>query len=263
MFFPQAMTEIEMIVPSRDLLEVTKMLGGRGVFHQADSAYLSAAKESGKDNVWQEKAAGYAGMERRIQAIMTVLQIDEGRPPKGEFESMVETDSIRPLVEEIERDVKQFTEQLSAEHKKQEQLEATIRQLEPVADIDLDISKIGQSRYLFSILGIMPVANMERLQTSLSRLPFVFLPLRQDQREAVVWLAGMCTNADILERAARSAYLNPLSLPEGYAGTPAEVIKTLKKDVEASQKATSEVKKLIIGTSGIQVLPQQNESLSL
>jgi V/A-type H+-transporting ATPase subunit I len=245
MFFPQAMTEIEMIVPARDLLAVTKMLGGRGVFHQADSAYLSASKDSGKDNSWQEKASGYAALERRIQAIMAALEIDEGKPPKGEFEAMVEIDSARPLVDEIEKDVKKYTEQLSGEHKKQEQLDATIRQLEPVADIDLDISQLSESRYLFSILGMMPVANMERLQTSLSRLPFVFLPLRQDQHEAVVWLAGMCSNADILERAARSAYINPLVLPEGYQGTPAEVIKTLKKDGEASQKAAGELKKAL------------------
>ena len=35
------------------------------------------------------------------------------------------------------------------------------------------------------------------------------------------------SNADILDRAARSAYLNPLELPENHEGTPAEVIKTL------------------------------------
>ncbi len=245
MFFPQEMTEIEMIVPAKDMLAVTKMLGGRGIFHQADSAYLSAARESGKDTSWQEKAAAYAGLERRIQAILTALEIDEGHPPKGEFEGMVDVDTARPLVDEIEKEVKQSTDQLSAEHKKQEQLEATIHQLEPVGDIDLDISQLRQSRYLFSILGSMPAANIDRLQTSLSRLPFVFLPLRQDPRNSVVWLAGMQSNADILERAARSAYLNPLSLPEGYKGTPAEVIKTLKRDIDASQKLVGELKKTL------------------
>ena len=40
MFFPEAMTEIELIAPSKDLLAVTKVLGNHGVFHQIDSTYL-------------------------------------------------------------------------------------------------------------------------------------------------------------------------------------------------------------------------------
>ena len=36
MFYPRAMTEIELIVPSRDLLAVTKTLSSYGVFHQAE-----------------------------------------------------------------------------------------------------------------------------------------------------------------------------------------------------------------------------------
>ena len=40
MFFPREMTEVELIIPSKDLVAVTKVLSGRGVFHQVDSAYL-------------------------------------------------------------------------------------------------------------------------------------------------------------------------------------------------------------------------------
>ena len=40
MFFPEAMTEVELIVPSKDLLAVTEVLGKQRVFHQIDSTYL-------------------------------------------------------------------------------------------------------------------------------------------------------------------------------------------------------------------------------
>jgi hypothetical protein len=39
MFFPKPMSEVELIVPSKDLLAVTKALSGYGVFHQTDSNY--------------------------------------------------------------------------------------------------------------------------------------------------------------------------------------------------------------------------------
>ena len=89
---------------------------------------------------------------------------------------------------------------------------------------------------------MMPVENMERLQTSLSRVPYVFLPLSQDDKRAVVWLVGARKNADVLERAARSAYLNPLVLPDNYQGTPAEIIAQLRKEIQNAHQEIAELK---------------------
>ncbi|MDO8755195.1 MAG: hypothetical protein Q7J80_14960, partial [Anaerolineales bacterium] len=214
MFFPKAMTEIELIVPSKDLLGVTRILSSYGVFHQTDSNYAGVA--SGSASTWQEQAAAYSMLERRVQAVMQALNIDEGQPPSSDFDALVEIEKMRPDVEQIEEDVKQVTDQLTTERKRLELLESTLRQLEPVADIDIDISSLRNSRYLYSVIGVMPSANMERLQTSLARVPNVFLTLRSDSSKPVVWLAGTKANADVLERAARSAYLDPLSLPDGY-----------------------------------------------
>ncbi len=68
MLFPREMTEIELIVPSKDLLAVTKVLSGYGVFHQTDSSYPGVA--SGSANTWQETASQYSALERRIQVVM-------------------------------------------------------------------------------------------------------------------------------------------------------------------------------------------------
>lgn len=236
MFYPQAMTEIELIVPAKDLLAVTKVLSGRGTFQQVDSSYLSPELKSTSANPWQEKASSYTGLERRIQNIIQALSMEEGNPPKSEFEALAQVENVGPVVDQIEQEVKKITELAAEEHKKVEQLQSILNQLEPVADIDLDISALRNPHFLFSMLGSMPVANMERMQTSLSRVPFVFLPLRQDNQNAVVWLVGAKNNADILERAARSAYLNPLILPDAYQGTPAAIIKSLKKNIDDSQK---------------------------
>lgn len=238
MFFPKEMMEIELIVPAKDLLAVTKVLSGHGVFHQADSSYPSL----GSGNTWQESAAGYAGLERRIQVIMQTLSIDEGQPQANkEFETMGDLDVIRSAVEGMEDEVKQATDQRIAEKKRLEQLESTLHQLQPVADIDLDISSMRNSRYLFSMLGQIPAANVERLQTSLARVPNVFLTLRSDISKPVVWLAGTQANADVLERAARSAYLSPLTLPEEYQGTPAKIIAALQITIESTNRKIADL----------------------
>jgi V/A-type H+/Na+-transporting ATPase subunit I len=239
MLFPREMTEIELIVPSKDLLAVTKVLSGYGVFHQTDSSYPGVA--SGSANTWQDTASQYSALERRIQVVMQTLGIDEGAPPKSSSEGMVELDQLRPTVERIEEQVRQITDELNENSKRVEQLESTLHQLEPVEDIDLDISSLRNSQYMFSMLGLLPSANMDRLQTSLARVPHVLLPLRNDPGKNVVWLAGTKSNADILERAARSAYLDPLSLPTEYQGTPGNIIKSLRNTIEAAQRRINEL----------------------
>ena len=47
MFYPQEMTEIELIVPAKDIVAVTKVLGGRGFLQQTDSNYLSSEIKQG------------------------------------------------------------------------------------------------------------------------------------------------------------------------------------------------------------------------
>ncbi len=236
MFFPQEMTELELVVPDKDLLAVTKILAGQGVFHQVDASYLgSQAGADGADS-WRERAAAYSVLERQIILIMQALNMEEGSPPAGEQAALVEVASVRPLTEKIDQDVKRANDELAAAEKKLGQLQNYLRQLEPIADVDLDMQLLYQPRYLHSTLGTVPVANLERLETSLGRVPFVLMTLQKDRDTAVVWLTGTQRNADILDRAARSAYLNPFDLSDVHQGTPSEIIKALTATVENTQQ---------------------------
>ena len=91
MFFPKEMTELELIIPAKDLLAVTRVLSGHGVFHQTDSNYPGSG--SGSTSTWTEKAAAYASLERRIQIVMQALSVDEGQPPTSGYDAMVEVEN--------------------------------------------------------------------------------------------------------------------------------------------------------------------------
>ena len=239
MFFPEPMTEVEFIVPSKDLLAVTKVLGNRGVFHQIDSTYLGL--ENLGPNTWQEKAAAYSTLERRIQTLMQNLNLKEEFSGKADFDTVAELERLQAAVDRVEADVKQTSDQLSEEKKKLEQLESQLHQLEPIADANVDVGALRQSHYLYSVLGILPAENVSRLQTSLSRVPHAFFTLREDPKRPVVWVLGPRTNSDVIERAVRSAYLNPLTLPEEFQGTPAQINEALRKGIEASKQKISEL----------------------
>ncbi|HUE99980.1 MAG TPA: V-type ATPase 116kDa subunit family protein [Anaerolineales bacterium] len=239
MFFPKEMTEVELIVPSKDLLAVAKVLSGHGVFHQVDSTYLGL--ENLGPSTWQEKAASFSTMERRIQTILQTMNLSEDSSGPHDFESMVDLEAIRPAVERIEEEVKGTNDQLNVEKKRLEQLESQLHQLEPIADVDVEVSGLRNSNFLHSTLGIIPAANVGRLETSLSRVPHVFFTLREDSQKPVVWLLGPRSNSDIIDRAAKSAYLDPLTLPEEFEGTPAEITAAIRKAIDASKQKISDL----------------------
>jgi V/A-type H+-transporting ATPase subunit I len=237
MLFPKQMSEIELIVPSKDLVAVTRALSGYGVFHQVDSANLGL--ESLGENSWQEKAGAFSALERRIQTIMQNVGLAEEFPVKPGIDAMVDLDATRPVVDRIDEDVKRVSDQLSAEKKRLELLESQLRQLEPIADVNVEVGTLRNSSYMHSILGVVPSANISRLKTSLLRVPHVFFTLREDPQKPVVWILGQKSTSDVLERAAKSAYLNPLSLPEEFSGTPEQITAMLRKEIESSASKIS------------------------
>ncbi|HUG34572.1 MAG TPA: V-type ATPase 116kDa subunit family protein [Anaerolineales bacterium] len=239
MFFPREMTEVELIIPSKDLVPVTRVLSGRGVFHQVDSTYLGL--ESLGPSTWQEKAANYSTLERRIQTIMQTLILEEEPRDSSDFDTIVELDAVRPAVDRIEAEVKGTNDQLSSERKRLEILESQLRQLEPISHVNFEVGSLRNSSYLHSILGVMPAAQVTRLESSLSRVPHVFFTLKEDTQKPVVWLLGPRSNSDILDRAAKSAYLNPLTLPEEFSGTPERISAMTRKAIDESRQKIFEL----------------------
>jgi V/A-type H+-transporting ATPase subunit I len=249
MFYPQEMTQVQLIIPSKDLLPLTKELAAQGIFHQLDRSALPA--EIGSDvsgpNSWGETALSYSSSERRLMGILQSLGVEEGLPdlmaPSASLYNLAETN---PVVEELDQEVRQVQEHITGEQKKLDQLQNIVSQLEPISDLDIDIRTIRNPGYIYTLIGVIPVENIERLQTSLEHVPYVFDTLRQDEQKAVVLLAGQKANADILDRAARSAYLNPLHLPDTYHGTPLEIIQSLQNDIQSLRDLIKDQKAILV-----------------
>jgi len=241
MFYPQKMTEVEIIVPAKHLLPVTRLLSGQGVFTQTDVNYLGGEKQSEGSNIWQERVSAYSVLERRVQSIIQSLNIKELPLQKHELDDPIDVATTQTLVDEIEKEVKGAVEQINNEIKNIEHLKSMLTQLSALSDVDVDFSQLKDSRYIYSILGMMPPENIDRLRTSLSRIPFVLYRLSEQHQKAVVWLAGSRENVEILNRAARSAYLDPLSLPEGIQGTPAQIIDSLNASVKVSEEKVAKL----------------------
>jgi V/A-type H+-transporting ATPase subunit I len=230
MFFPQEMTEVELIVPEEKAVAVTNVLAEAGTFHQVDASYVKLNGGAVPADGWQQRAAAFAALERKLLSIMDTLGVDEGSPP-GDSDAITDVEAVRPAAERLERQVQEVVGDLEDERKRQEQLQSYIQQLEPLKQVAVPVNLLRHPHYVFSTLGVIPVDHLARLETSLAHVPFILVTLWKDNQRAVVVLAGMQQHADVLERAARSAYLNPLNLPEEYQGTPQQIIDALEAEI--------------------------------
>ncbi|MEP6893993.1 MAG: V-type ATPase 116kDa subunit family protein [Chloroflexota bacterium] len=243
MFFPKAMTELELIVPAKDLVAVTKVLGSRGNFQQIDSTYLGL--ENLGPSTWQETSANYSGLERRIQVLAQNLNLSDEYSGPAKADSDADISIMQAAVERIEASVKDTIGQMSAEKKNLEQLESQFQQLQPISDLNYEVGALRKSKYLYSIVGVMPADQVSRLETSLARVPYTFFKLRDDAKKPLVWLFGPRSNSDVIDRAARSAFLTPLVLPDELHGTPAEALKEVSSSIDASKRKIAELDRVI------------------
>jgi V/A-type H+-transporting ATPase subunit I len=231
----QAMVKVELIVPERDVVPVTEALAASGAFHLARTEPLGTEGTPHHASKWHERATTFAALERRILAVMEALDVDEG-PSPSETPRLIGPEVAQMDVEHLEQEAQAPVRELEEEQSKLTQLQHYLSQLEPIADLDVDLNTLRSMRYTFVLLGTMPVANMERFQSSLEHIPCVLVTLRREDHLATVVLFGVQRDAEILSRAARSAYLNPLKPPETYRGTPAEVIAALEAGIERARQ---------------------------
>lgn len=235
MIFPQAMSEVELVVPTSDALAVTRVLGGLGSFHQVDASWLTSNAVSGA-NPWQDKASALTALERRVQALFQVYNLKDNGSGPSKFDDEINLEKTSAEVERLERMSQAASQRLNEANHQLDQLQAARRDVEPLLGVDVDISHLREGRAIHTILGTLPSSNVDRLSASLGRIPHVLVPLRRDNKNALIWLAGQKSNAEVLDRAARSAYLTETHLPEGYSGKPTELQSSLEADEKKLQE---------------------------
>lgn len=238
MFYPQEMSKVEIVLPESLIVPVMEVLSNTGSFQQIDASYMTTEygsdRSAGQD--WGKKASTFAAMERRLSALMRTLKIEEGSLPIESLPAITNEQMIFNIAGQIEHEVKDLLEDLDLKQKRMEKLRSFIRLLEPLEEVDLEMESLQNLDYIFLILGVGPVRGLDRLRTSLERIPFELLILDEQDKQAVVLLAGPRQNSDILERAARSAFINPLEIPGGYQGTPREMIQAMTQDMQRLER---------------------------
>ncbi len=236
MLFTQKMSQIGLVVPAQYGFQVAVLLNKERIFHQIDNSNLYTDTGPGSPEDWRKRAASYANLENRLLSNMKLLGIQPGDQPGNNLAALERMYAVQPETDRLEREVLELSDSLTEVQDELNLCQGYIQQLEAIVDVALELPVCPNSRFLFCLFGFVPTTNIERLRASLARIDCLLLPLQQGQPTTFVMLAGSRKDQSVLERAARSAYLNPLSLPEGMLGTPAVWLNRLKRRMQKLQE---------------------------
>jgi V/A-type H+-transporting ATPase subunit I len=238
MFRSQTMLKVQLVVPNHDIIAVTEALATSGVFHLTQERSVGTASPSVTANQWYEWDTMFEALEQRVLVVMEALDIDEGVPP--DTPHLIEPNVAARDVDHLEREAQGPMHKLNAAHRRLERLTRYLSQLEPIANLEVDLGELRNMRYTQMIIGTMPTANIERLESSLEHIPVALAKLHDNGHLGTVVLMGLQRDADILERATRSAYLTPLKPPDSYRGSPEDGIKALNAGIKRTEQHIAE-----------------------
>lgn len=237
-WYPERMSEVEIEIPNHYARRVTELLANEGFLQMEDISYLHSEESETSGSNWQLKTNQFANLEKQILDAMRSLGIDVGQIPDSHLKMISEPDEIKPFIDKVEQEIQEKSNDLLSAQQEIDLRNGYIQLLSPLSVLDIPLDRIRNRRYIYSVLGTMPINKIDRLKTSMTNTPFVLLELKKEGDQATVLLIGSRQNKEYLHRAALSAYLVGVDLPDSYRGTPAEIIATLDKEIEALQSQT-------------------------
>jgi len=148
----------------------------------------------------------------------------------------------RPVVDAVNGAVGR----LAQLEKDEQDTRALSEALRSVADLSVDLGRLGQLKRMTGVVAIAEKDTLDELRNSLSDLVFVAQPLRGSQ--SVVLVAGPAGDAGRIEKVLRTLEVSPIVLPSDLPQNPPEAFRSLVERAEGlsaeKRKAEEEVEKL-------------------
>jgi len=188
---------------------------------------------------WVELGNRYTGLVQRLGETLSALGI--ARPARS---SLSEAD-LRPsqdwrVIEsglaDIESSVASWQNRLHATEQRLEHLKLGESQVQLLLPLEVRVEDLRRLRSQSLTIGFMPTDNVSRVAEALFQIPFVLIPLQQRGGNTLVLAAASSENAAVLERALKSALLEPIDVPAEAMGQPREALALLRREIELGQK---------------------------
>lgn len=237
MFVPAEMSEVDIFCHQDDVEDVAQAVASLGVMHLMDANALGKWGED-TGTAWSGRIGTYTAYEGRILQLMERLGIsDEGAICEGRLDPRGDVTRVAERLDAIQGQVNTLTERAAQLRRDIERWQLISRSLSILEPLSISLADLRALKHLHMVAGTIPQENLARLEASLFRIPYCIIPLYRQENRVLVFAFCAQEHAAILERALESAFLDVLTLPEEYSGTPHEVRQQVADRIAAETRA--------------------------
>ncbi len=119
--------------------------------------------------------------------------------------------------------------------------QALLDRLKLLEPAELDFDRLGPLKYATWMTGLIPEENLDRLEESLSDVYHALIPVFRKAGKVVLFAMSLRDDEDVLHRALKSAFWDPIELPGDLKGTIYEVTRRTSKALEGLRIKLSEL----------------------
>jgi V/A-type H+-transporting ATPase subunit I len=155
-------------------------------------------------------------------------------PAKDIYPLEERMERLRGQVSPLLKNVQEVSDQLT-------NLKEYRQNLELLAPAGLSPGTLAGLRLAYLAPGWLPRENLLRLEQALEHLHHALIPLVQEETRVLVLVAGLAKDREILDRALKGAFFEPLSLPPAATGSLNETLADLKDQILARETSRQQL----------------------
>jgi vacuolar-type H+-ATPase subunit I/STV1 len=215
------MRKVNIFVAEDDIVKVIVVLGRLRTLDLIDTGN-DQGWDTGRGGHWAEVADRYASLTRRLESLTDALGLDRHKASEPEaLAPQSDADHLQKEIDELQDCLHDWQERRQQAERRVKQLDLALQGLRVLAPLDLPVEKACQSDHLHLVFGALPRESIASLKVALFPIPFVIVPFAERKDRTFVYAASAQDDAAVLDRALKSAFFDPLTLPEDAVGRPA------------------------------------------
>jgi V/A-type H+/Na+-transporting ATPase subunit I len=233
MLAPEPMLEANFFVLEPDVEAVTAALARMEALHLEDVASDGWTC----DPQWAGLASRYDKLAQRLGEMLQVLACEPipGAVPPADLHPTRDWRDIEAPLTALETRVQSLGHRLKETQQEWERLKLSESQVQLLLPLDVPVENLRHLEYQTVTVGIMPSENVKRVAEALFQIPFILIPLQSRKDRTLLLAASSVDNAAILERALKSAFFEPITLPLEALGRPSEALEALRRKTQEIQ----------------------------
>jgi V/A-type H+-transporting ATPase subunit I len=241
---PEPMRHLTVVVLASELEATTRAIARVGVLHLLDVRSAIEPLAPIRPYDIGEQLARLDALAQTLDDLMRYLALappEVGEGPGGP--PAVALQDVEVRVGALARAAQALRQRQRVVADQGAQVENLLRNVRALAPLGIPLDELRRLRYIFLTSGLLPERNLPRLRESLARTPHVIVPTGRAGADGRILVTALCLRQqhETLERAVRSAQLEPVALPAHLSGTPEMVTAELQAQLKTNEDARTAV----------------------